>query len=150
MCSLIEQCSSDLPKSILGQVEDLIEKEKQNASKLQVMEELQREATEIGEQHCRLEEASINLTTPLTSEAETSEAENNGWARPKTTSMAKVTSIVPGTLQSNWSRTTWQKMPEVWYSFPLIPTLGLSGTNKAPQNLIQIQWNFYLIGQGFL
>ena len=38
--SLIEQCSSDLPKSILGQVEDLIEKEKQNASKLQLLQEL--------------------------------------------------------------------------------------------------------------
>ena len=34
--SLIEQYSSNLLKSILGQVEDLIEKEKENASKLQM------------------------------------------------------------------------------------------------------------------
>ena len=42
--SLIEQCSSDLPKSILGQVEDLIGTEKENAYKLQVLEELQGKA----------------------------------------------------------------------------------------------------------
>ena len=80
--SLIEQCSSDLPKSILGQVEELIEKEK--ASKLQVLEELQIEAMKIvDKQHCRLEEARLNLTTPLTSEAETSEAEYYGGQGPK-------------------------------------------------------------------
>ena len=68
---LIEQCSCGLPKSILGKVEELIEREKQNTSKLQVLEELQREATEIAEeQHYRPEEARLNLTTPLTSEAE--------------------------------------------------------------------------------
>ena len=56
---LIEQGPSNLVTSILGQVEVLIEKEKQNASKLHVLEELNREAMEIvEEQYCRLEEAS--------------------------------------------------------------------------------------------
>ena len=55
-------------KSILGQVEDLIEQEKENASKLHVLEELQRQATEIAkEQHHRVEEARLNPSTPLTS-----------------------------------------------------------------------------------
>ena len=40
---MAEQGSSNLPKSILGQVEALIEKRKQNASKLQVLEELNRD-----------------------------------------------------------------------------------------------------------
>ena len=72
---LIEhQGSSNLPKSILGQVEALSEKEHQNASKLQILEEINREATEImEEQHCRLDEARLNLTTPLISEVEASE-----------------------------------------------------------------------------
>ena len=37
-----EQGSSNLPKSTLGQVEALIEKDHQNASKLQILEELNR------------------------------------------------------------------------------------------------------------
>ena len=45
------------------------------------------------EQHQRLEEARLNLTTPFTSEDE-----NYGRARPKTTSGAKLTSVVPSTL----------------------------------------------------
>ena len=53
-----QQSSSNLPKSILGQVEALIEREQQNASKLQILEEINKEATEIAEeQHCRLKEA---------------------------------------------------------------------------------------------
>ena len=58
--------------------------EQQNASKLQILEEINREATEIAEeQHHRLEEVRINLTTPLTSDAKASEPENYGGARPK-------------------------------------------------------------------
>ena len=66
--SLMEQqSSSNLPKSIIGQVEALVAKEQQNASKLQILE-INKEATEIAEeQHHRLEEARWNLTTPLTS-----------------------------------------------------------------------------------
>ena len=89
-----QQCSSNLPKSILGQVEALIEKEHQNVSKLQILEEINREATEITEeQHCRFEEVRLNMTTPLTSEDEVSEPD--GGARPKTTSRVHVTSVTP-------------------------------------------------------
>ena len=74
---LMEQSSSNLPKSIIGQVEALIAKEQLNASKLQILEEINKEATEIvEEQLCRLEEAGPNLTTPLTSEVEAFEAES--------------------------------------------------------------------------
>ena len=91
----MEQSSSKLPKSIIGQVEALIAKEQQNASKLQILEEINKEATEIAEeQHCRLEEARLNLTTPLTSEVEASEAESYGGARPKVKSRAQVTPSV--------------------------------------------------------
>ena len=55
---LIEQGSNNLLASVLGQMEAPVEKDKQNASKLQVLEELNREAMEIAEeQHYRLEEA---------------------------------------------------------------------------------------------
>ena len=92
---LMEQSSSNLPKSIIGQVEALFAKEQQNASKLQILEEINKEATEIvEEQHCRLEEARLNLTTPLTSEVEASEAESYGWAWPKVKSRAQVTPSV--------------------------------------------------------
>ena len=64
-----QQSSSNLPKPILGQVEALIAKEQQNVSKLQILEVINKEATEImEEQHRRLKEARLNLTTPLTSE----------------------------------------------------------------------------------
>ena len=69
---------------MLGQVEALIQKEQQNASKLQILEEINRKATEIVEdQHHRLEEARLNLTTPLTSKVEASEPQNYGAARSK-------------------------------------------------------------------
>ena len=59
-----------------------------------MLEELNIGVTEISEeQHHRLEEV-----TPLTSESETSEAENYSGARPKTTSRAKLTSVIPCTL----------------------------------------------------
>ena len=94
-----EQSSSNLPKSILGQVETLIESEQQNASNLQILEEINREATEITEeQHCRFQEARLNLTTPLNSEVEASELENYGAARPKTKSRANFTSVPPSVL----------------------------------------------------
>ena len=93
---LMEQSSSNLPKSIIGQVEALIAKEQQNASKLQILEEINKEATEIAEeQHCRLKEARLNLTTPLTSEVEASEAEGYGGARPKVKSRAQATTVTP-------------------------------------------------------
>ena len=73
-----------------------MQKNKENASKLQILEEINKEATEIPEeQHCRLEEARLNLTTPLTSEVEASEAESYGGARPKVKSRAQVTTVTP-------------------------------------------------------
>ena len=64
-----------------------------------MLEEINREATEIAEeQHCRLEEVRLNVTTPLTSVAETSEPENCGGARSKTISKVQLTSVVPNTL----------------------------------------------------
>ena len=90
-----QQSSNNLPKSIIGQVEALIVKEQQNASKL-ILEEINKEATEIAEEeHCRLEEARLNLTTPLTSEVEASDAGIYGGARPKVKSRAQVTSVTP-------------------------------------------------------
>ena len=80
-------------------MEALIAKEQQNASKLQILEEINKEATEIAEQqHCRLEEARLNLTTPLTSDVEASKPEIYGGARPKIKSRAHVTSVIPSVL----------------------------------------------------
>ena len=94
-----QQSSSNLPRSILGQVEALIEKEQQNASKLQILEEINKEATEIvEEQYYRLEGARGNLTTPLTSDVEAPEPEIYGGARPKTKSRASIKSAIPSTL----------------------------------------------------
>ena len=102
-CLMEQQGSSYLSTSILRQVEALIEKEQQNASKLQILEEINREATEITEeQHCRLEKMRLNLTTPLTSEPE-----NYGEARPNTKSRANLTSVAPSVLpQEVWPRIT--------------------------------------------
>ena len=81
-CLIEEQGSSNLPKSILGQVEALIEKEHQNASSSQMLEELNKEAMEIvEEQHPRLKEKRLYLTAPLTSEVESSEPENLWWGK---------------------------------------------------------------------
>ena len=95
-----QQSSSNLPKSIVGQVKALIAKEQQNASKLQILEEINnKEVTEIvEEQHCRLEETRLNLTTPLTFDIEASEPESYGGARPKTTSRVHVMSVTPSVL----------------------------------------------------
>ena len=94
---MIEQGSSNLLTSILEQVEALIE-EKQNASKLKLLEELNKEATEIVEEHHRLEESRLNLTTPPTSEAEAPQPENYGRARPKNTSRENLTLVGPNIL----------------------------------------------------
>ena len=87
-------------------MEALIVKEQQNASKLQILEEINKEATEIAEeQHCRLEEARLNLTKPITSEVKASEAEIYGRARPKAKSRAQVTLVTPSVLpQENVAR----------------------------------------------
>ena len=80
-------------------MEELINKKKLNSSKFQVLEEFQREAMETAEeQHHRLEEERLNLTTAITSKVETSEPENYAGAKPKTTSRAKLTFIVPSNL----------------------------------------------------
>ena len=56
-----QQGSSNLPTSILGQVEDLNEKEEQNSCKMQTLEEINREATEIAEeQQHRFKEVRLN------------------------------------------------------------------------------------------
>ena len=44
---LMEQSSGNLPKSIIGQVEALIAKEHQNASKLQILEEINKEVLKL-------------------------------------------------------------------------------------------------------
>ena len=103
-----QQSSSNLPKPIIGQVEALIAREQQNASKLQILEEINKEVTEIAEeQHCRLEEARLNLTTPLTSEVEASEPEIYGGARPKTKSRDSVKSAIPSTLPQETEAKTY-------------------------------------------
>ena len=45
-----QQSSSNLPKSKIGQVEALTAKEQQNAAKLQILEEINKEAIEIVEE----------------------------------------------------------------------------------------------------
>ena len=104
-----QQSSSNLPKSIMGQVQALIEKEQQNASKLQILEEMNREANEIvEEQHHRLEDARLNLATPPTSKVEASQPESYGGARPKTTSRAHVTSVTPSVLPEETMAKTYK------------------------------------------
>ena len=104
-----QQSSTNLPTSILGQVEALIVREHQNASKLQILEEINKEATEIAEeQHHRLKEVRLNLTTPLTSKVEASEPENYGGARPKTTSRTHVTSVTLSVLPQETMAKTYR------------------------------------------
>ena len=60
---------------------------------------LNREAMEITEeQHSRLKEVELNVTTPPTSEAGTFEPETYGQTRLKITSRVKLISVVPNTL----------------------------------------------------
>ena len=90
--SLLEQSSGAASRSLQEQVEGLIAKEKQNASKLQALEEIQNKTMAIAEeQQCLIEEAQFRLTTPQISAVESaSEAENDGGARPKTTQRVTV------------------------------------------------------------
>ena len=85
--SLLEQTSGVASRSLQEQVEGLIAKEKQNASKLQALEEIQNETMAIAEEQQHLiEEAQLRLPTPQTSAVESaSEAEIHGGARPKHT-----------------------------------------------------------------
>ena len=92
--SLLEQASGAASRSLQGQVEGLIAKEKQTASKLQALEEIQNETMAIAEeQHCLIEEAQLRLPTPQTSAVESgSEAENYGGTRPNTTQRVTIRS----------------------------------------------------------
>ena len=85
--SLLEQTSGAASRSLQEQVEGLIAKEKQNASKLRALEEIQNETMAIAEeQQCLIEEAQLRLPTPQNSAVESaSEAEIYGGARPKRT-----------------------------------------------------------------
>ena len=87
----------------------MVEREQQNASKLQILEEINKEATEIAEeQHHRLKEARLNLTTPLTSEVEASKPESYGGAQPKTRLRAHVTSVNPSILPQETMAKTYK------------------------------------------
>ena len=92
--SLLEQTSSAASRSPQEQVECLTAKEKQNASKLQALEEIQNETMAIAEeQQCLIEEAQLKLPTPQTFAVESaSKAENYGEARPKTTQRVTIRS----------------------------------------------------------
>ena len=83
-----------------------------------MLEELNRDAMEIvEEQHDRLKETRLNLTTPVTSEAKASEPDNYGGARPKTTSRANITFIVPGMLPEEamvCDYKTYSKLRQGW------------------------------------
>ena len=87
-------------------MEGLIAKQKQNASKLQALEEIQNETMAIArEQQCLIEEAQLRLPTPQTSAVESaSEAEIHGGARPKRTTRVTLRSpqveTVPGSKTS--------------------------------------------------
>ena len=104
--SLLEHASGTASRSLQEQVEGLIAKEKQNASKLQALEEIQNETMAIAEeQQCIIEEAQLRLPTPQTSAVEsTSEAENHGGARPKHT--PRVTSRSPQVETMSVSKTS--------------------------------------------
>ena len=62
--SLLEQASGAASRSLQEQVEGLIAKEKQNASKHWALEEIQNETMAIAEeQQCLIEEAQLRLPT---------------------------------------------------------------------------------------
>ena len=85
--SLLKQTSGVASRSLQEQLEGLIAKEEQNASKLRALEEIQNETMAIAEEQQRLiEEAQLRLPTPQTSAVESaSEAEIHSGARPKRT-----------------------------------------------------------------
>ena len=92
--SLLEQASSAASRSQQEQVEGLIAKEKQNASKLQALEEIQNETMAIAEeQQCLIKEAQLRLPTPQTSAVESaSKAKDYDGATPKTTQRVTIKS----------------------------------------------------------
>ena len=92
--SLLEQASGAASRSLQEQVDSLIAKEKQNASKLWALEEIQNETMAIAEeQQCLMEEVQLRLPMPQTSAVESaSEAENHGGARPKVTQRVTIRS----------------------------------------------------------
>ena len=108
--SLLEQASGTASRSLQEQVEGLIAKEKQNASKLQALEEIQNETMAIAEeQQCLIEEAQLRLPTPQTSALESaSEAENHGGARPKWTPRVTIRSPQVETMPVNKTSKDWE------------------------------------------
>ena len=104
--SLLEQASGTVSRSLQEQVEGLISKEKENASKLRALEEIQNETMAIAEeQQCLIEEAHLRLPTPQTSAVESScEAENYGGARPKTIQRVTIRSPQMEAVSSNKTR----------------------------------------------
>ena len=92
--SLLEQPSGAASRSLQEQVEGLIATERENASKLWALEEIQNETMVIAkEQQCLIEETQFRLPTQQTSAVESaSEAENYGGARPKNTQRVTIRS----------------------------------------------------------
>ena len=85
--SLLEQASSAASRSLQEVVEGLIAKDRENASKLPALEEIQNETVvNAEEQQCYIEKVQLRLPTPQIFAVESaSEAENYCGARPKTT-----------------------------------------------------------------
>ena len=92
--SLFIQPSVAASNSLQEEVENIIAKEKENASKLSALKEIQHELMATAEeQQCLLEEAQFNLLTLQTSVVESkSEAESSGGARPKKTQRVTIKS----------------------------------------------------------
>ena len=76
------------------------------------------------EQHCRLKEVRLNLTTPLTSEVEASEPENYGGARPKTIIKSQIDIWLPPVLclRRLWLQTNNSSHSELKQGQPLEKT----------------------------
>ena len=108
--SLLEQASGAASRYLQKQVEGLIAKEKQNASKLQALEEIQNETMAIAEEQQHLiEEAQLRLPTPQTSAVESaSEAENHGGARPKNTPRVTIRSPRVETIPVSKTSKDWE------------------------------------------
>ena len=84
--SLLRQQSCASSKSLQEQVESIIVNERQNASRLQVLEEIHSESMATAEEkQCFLEEAQLNLPTLQKSATESESWVENYRARPKTT-----------------------------------------------------------------
>ena len=91
--SLLEQPSGAASGSLQEQVGGLIAKERENASKLWALEEIENETMAIAEEQQCFIEAQLRLPTPRTSAVESAlEADNYGRARPKTTQRVTIRS----------------------------------------------------------